>query len=307
MSRYHVFDLSLSREHLSLSLCPVGILVILTTTFMPNGSSMPDSKSLTNSIPLPRPAEIITLPSYKNCHDHQYTQVVIGLKGQVEFEVAGRGNIVGPGQGCVVVACSDHAFGGIACQSDILVLNLPTPQRHDPLMLQKINQLAHCDTYFQLDAQIQKLIQMLVQEMQSNPDDLLLSRACNDTVIALLQRHISAFQTGKKESRFDLETLDRYINQHLSHKISIAQLAGSVFLGESQFHLMFKEQMGITPHQYVLNKRIDLAKKLINQGHLNLSQISELVGFSSQSSFTHRFTRALGISPSQYKKQYSPS
>ncbi|NMU52450.1 AraC family transcriptional regulator, partial [Vibrio parahaemolyticus] len=47
-------------------------------------------------IMLPKPAELITLPSYMDCHDHSYTQIVIGLKGQAEFEVRGRGNLVGP-------------------------------------------------------------------------------------------------------------------------------------------------------------------------------------------------------------------
>ncbi len=252
---------------------------------------------------LPRPAELITLPSYMECHDHSYTQIVIGLKGQAEFEVRGQGNLVGPGQGCVVTACSDHAFGGVINQSDILVLNMPKPTNNDPAMLDKINNLERSHLYFKLDSQIQKLIHMLVQEMRSNPDDLLLSRACNDTVIALMQRHISAFETSRKESRFDLEAIDRYIEQHLSHKISVAQLAGRVFLGESQFHSLFKDQMGITPHQYVLGKRIDMARELIKQGQLSLGQIAEFTGFSNQSTFTHTFTRLQGLSPSQYKKQ----
>lgn len=54
----------------------------------------------------PKPAELITLPSHMACHDHSYTQIVIGLKGQAEFEVRGMGNIVGPGQGCVVTSGS---------------------------------------------------------------------------------------------------------------------------------------------------------------------------------------------------------
>ena len=258
---------------------------------------------LHKEILLPKPAELITLPSYMECHDHAYTQIVIGLKGQAEFEVRGQGNLVGPGQGCIVTASSDHAFGGVVGQSDILVLNMPMPSNDDPLMLEKINQLASSNVYFQLDGQIQKLIQMLVQEMQASPDDLLLSRACNDTVIALLQRHISEFETSIKESRFDLEALDRYIEQHLANKISVAQLAGSVFLGESQFHMLFKEQMGITPHQYVLGKRIDRARRLIEQGNLSLGQVAELAGFSGQYAFTHPFSRLQGMSPSQYKKQ----
>lgn len=85
----------------------------------------------------PKPAELVTLPSHMHCHDHSYTQIVIGLKGQAEFEVSGMGNIVGPGQGCVVTSGSDHAFGGIVGQSDILVLNMPQASADDPLMLQK--------------------------------------------------------------------------------------------------------------------------------------------------------------------------
>ncbi|GLT19597.1 AraC family transcriptional regulator [Vibrio zhanjiangensis] len=253
----------------------------------------------------PKPAELVTLPSHMDCHDHSYTQIVIGLKGQAEFEVGGFGNLVGPGQGCVVTSGSGHAFGGVVEQSDILVLNMPVPSVGDPLMLQKLNELSQRDTYFQLDSQIQKLIQMLVAEMQSRPDDQLLSRACSDTLIALLQRHMSKFSTSYKDSRFDLDAIDRYIEQHLSQKISVAQLAGSVYLGESQFHSLFKSQIGITPHQYVLGKRIDMAKSLIERGHLNLGQVAELTGFSSQSTFSHTFFRLQGVSPSQYKKLYS--
>lgn len=98
----------------------------------------------------PKPAELITLPSHMACHDHSYTQIVIGLKGQAEFEVRGMGNIVGPGQGCVVTSGSDHAFGGVVGQSDILVLNMPVPSDDDPLLLRKLNELAVGDVYFQL-------------------------------------------------------------------------------------------------------------------------------------------------------------
>ncbi|RJX69742.1 AraC family transcriptional regulator [Vibrio sinensis] len=270
-----------------------------------SSSNKRDAIALSANVLSPKPAELVTLPSHMDCHDHAYTQVVIGLKGQAEFDVNGKGNLVGPGQGCVVTSGSGHAFGGVVGQSDILVLNMPMPHNDDPLMLQKINQLNCSDTYFQLDVQIQKLIQMLVSEMQASPDDLLLSRACNDTVIALLHRHISALEVHRKESRFDLDALDRYIEQHLSRKISVAQLAGSVYLGESQFHMLFKEHMGITPHQYVLGKRIDMAKYLIEQGNLTLGQVAEFTGFTAQSTFAHTFSRLLGISPSQYKKQIS--
>lgn len=250
----------------------------------------------------PRPAELITLPSRMEVHDHHYAQVVIGLKGEAKFEINGIQEIIGPGRGCIVAADLDHGFGGITGESDILVLNMPLPSNQDPLLLQKINELSNRNCYFQLDKQIQILVQLLIQEMRSNPDDLLLSRACNDTIIALLQRHIATFKLHDRTSRFELEVIDRYIDQHIGRKISIAQLAGSVFLGESQFHHLFKMQVGLTPHQYLLNKRIEMAKLLIEQGTLNLGQVAELTGFSGQSSFYHAFTRLQGMTPSQYKK-----
>jgi AraC family transcriptional regulator len=253
----------------------------------------------------PKPLELITLPSTMSCHDHCYTQIVIGLKGQVEFEISGHGNRIGPGLGCIVTSGSDHAFGGLMNQSDILVLNLPCPDNDDPIMLQKLNALAHSDVYFYLDAQIQHLIQLLVHEVQVHPDDLLLSRACNDTLMALLQRHISGVQVHRRDSRLDISVIDAYIERHIGQAITVAQLAGSVFLGESQFYALFKEQTGLTPHQYVLSKRIDVAKRLMDQGGYNLGQVAEFTGFSGQSTFTHSFTRLLGISPSQYKRRQS--
>ena len=252
----------------------------------------------------PKPAELVTLPSYMECHAHNYTQIVISLKGQAEFEVNGCGNLLGPGQGCVVASGLRHSFGCVIGQSDILVLNMLLASLDDPLMLLQLNELNPSDVYFQLDHQIQKLIQTLVAEMHASPDDLLLSRACNTAVMALLHRHISSLSMVRKESRFDLGVIDRYIERHITHKISIGQLASCVFLGESQFHRLFKAQLGITPHQYVLGKRIDIAKRLIENSQLKLGQVAELSGFSGQSTFSHAFSRLQGISPSQYKKQF---
>nr|WP_117232954.1 AraC family transcriptional regulator [Vibrio maerlii] len=251
---------------------------------------------------LPKPAQIVTLPPYIENHDHSYTQIVIGLRGKSEFDVSGVGNIVGPGQGCVVTAGESHAFGGIIDKPDILVLNLPKPSSGDPLLLDRLNELNRAQTYFQLDSQIQKMIQMLVAEMQACPEDQLLARACNDTVMALLMRHTSQFNQVNKDHRLDMHAIDLYIETHMGRKISVAQLAASAFLGESQFHALFKDLMEITPHQYVLNKRIDMAKQLIKQGGASLSHIAEMTGFSNQSTFTHAFSRLQGCSPSQYKK-----
>jgi len=256
-----------------------------------------------------KPAELITLPSVMDCHEHSYTQIVIGLKGQADFEIEGYGNRIGPGRGCIVSSNSDHSFGGVIGSSDILVLNLdssPSLSRGKSV-IERMNELSESEMYFCLDTTLQSLIKILVDEMVNHPENELLSQTCNDTLMAVLLNHIKQIEGNKGVSRIDLDAIDRYIFHHISHKISVIQLAGSVYLGESQFHSLFKTQMGITPHQYILNKRVNMAKKYIENGQYTLAQISELTGFSAQSTFTHIFSRLQGMSPSQYKKHYLES
>lgn len=246
-----------------------------------------------------KPAELIMLPNEVHHHDHQHHQLVISLHGNSEFNIEGLSNIITPGQGCVVTASSEHSFNGVG-KSQILAVNLPQESQLDKMAVERINGLFSQNGYFQLDHQLQKLIQLLVAEMASFPEDTLLAQACNSTIIALLQRH--QYQGKITKQRINIEVINQYIKQHIATKISVSQLAGTVFLGERHFFVLFKQQVGMTPHQYVLNKRFILAKKLLEETRLSLSEISSQTGFANQSSFTHSFTKLQGISPSQYRQ-----
>ncbi|WBA10014.1 helix-turn-helix transcriptional regulator [Salinivibrio kushneri] len=250
----------------------------------------------------PRVSEVIALPRQQLHHSHEYKQVVIGLQGQTEFDVDGRGSLVGPGQGCLVGESQEHAFTGVG-RNEILVINLPYQEwvghasMHD-----NIARLFSREPYFQLDTHAQTLIKALTAEMIANPSDLLLSRACADTLMCVLHRHFRDHVSPRRDGhRLNMDIIDRYIHQHISRKISVAQLAGSVFLAESQFHQLFKEQVGTTPHQYVLEKRFALAKQLIKESELTMAQIADSCGFSSQSGFTNAFSRYFGLSPAKFK------
>ncbi|PSW18046.1 AraC family transcriptional regulator [Photobacterium sanctipauli] len=253
------------------------------------------------SAPLFKPSEIVKLPEHMDHHNHGYNQVVIGLSGQTEFDIEGAGNLVCPGQGCLVAADAEHAFSGVG-NNEILVLNVPTDQLQPVYSSENMLRLFEQSGYFHLDRQAQTLIQALTAEMTAHPDDLLLSRACTDTLMCVLHRHFKPSGVEKQSHRLNMDTIDQYINQHLTRKISVTQLAGVAYLGESQFHHLFKEQTGITPHQYVLKKRLELAKGLIEESQLSVAQVAQSTGFASQSSFTQAFTRLYGKPPARYRK-----
>ncbi|RXJ71890.1 AraC family transcriptional regulator [Veronia nyctiphanis] len=249
-------------------------------------------------------SQIIALPNQTSHHAHDYGQVVIGLQGQSEFEVGGRGGLVGPGQGCLVSCLEEHAFSGVG-QNEILVINVPVDDFYNqPHVEDKVAQLFSGEAYFQLDNQAQLLIKALSTEMAANPGDFLLSAACADTLVCVLQNHFKERVTPRRHGhRLNMDVIDRYIHAHISRKIGVAQLAGTVFLAESQFHQLFKEQVGMTPHQYVLEKRFTLARQLIHESQLSMAQIADSCGFASQSGFTSAFSRYFGVSPSRYRTQ----
>ncbi|MBC7004925.1 helix-turn-helix transcriptional regulator [Photobacterium sp. BZF1] len=249
-----------------------------------------------------KPSEIVKLPEQMDHHNHGYNQVVIGLSGQTEFDIEGAGNLVCPGQGCLVTADSEHAFSGIG-NNEILVLNVASEQYQANYTQDHIARLFDQSGYFHLDRQAQNLIQVLTAEIAAHPDDLLLSRACTDTLMCVLHRHFKPLKDDRQSYRLNMDVIDQYILQHLTRKISVAQLAGLVFLGESQFHFLFKEQTGVTPHQYVLKKRLELARDLIEESQLSVAQVAQSTGFASQSSFTQAFTRLFGKPPARYRRE----
>lgn len=248
------------------------------------------------------PAQIIMLPEERDLHAHEHHQLVIGLKGQSEFEINGESSVISVGKVGVIPSHHQHAFSSLY-QSEILVLNFP--QYFEDLELaSRVNSLFAHSGYYRLDTQIQNLIQLLVCEIQANLNDHLLSRACSDTIIALLHRHLIDENSDKRQKRLNSDVIDNFITQHIGTKITVSQLASTVFLGESQFYAIFKQEFRKTPHQYIITKRIDYAKVLLTESNLSIGDIAQQTGFANQSAFSHAFVKHKGSSPTKYRHSH---
>jgi AraC family transcriptional regulator len=94
-----------------------------------------------------------------------------------------------------------------------------------------------------------------------------------------------------------------YIEAHLSEDVTLGQLANLAHM--SQFHLghLFKQSTGLSPHQYLLRRRIAKAKTLLATGKLALAEISCMLGFASQTHFTTVFRKFAGITPLAYRNK----
>ncbi len=94
-----------------------------------------------------------------------------------------------------------------------------------------------------------------------------------------------------------------YIEEHLADGSSLDAVAAAVGVSPFHFARMFKASVGLTPHQYRTQARVDRAKQLLEPGGLSLVQVALDVGFSSQSHLTAVFRKAVGLTPAVYRRR----
>lgn len=92
------------------------------------------------------------------------------------------------------------------------------------------------------------------------------------------------------------------IDAKLDGEISLAFLSGQCGLSTSHFSRAFRRSTGMSPHQWLLARRVDQAKDLLRRSDLGLSEIALACGFADQSHFTRIFARATGVSPGAWRR-----
>jgi AraC family transcriptional regulator len=93
-----------------------------------------------------------------------------------------------------------------------------------------------------------------------------------------------------------------YVEGHLDAGLSLEQMAAVARLSPYHFARQFKSATGLPPHQYVIARRVERAKELLQAGiNLSLAQVAARAGFSDQSQFSHHFKRKVGVTPGQFR------
>lgn len=127
----------------------------------------------------------------------------------------------------------------------------------------------------------------------------------------ILVRHFSSHagthprtSSGKIPARGIALVVD-YIEASIDRDLDLASLASVASMSIYHFARRFRETIGMSPHAYVLCRRIRRAQEMLNHGRSNLVQVSEACGFSSQAHLTAVFRRNLGVTPGEYRRAIS--
>jgi AraC-like DNA-binding protein len=101
----------------------------------------------------------------------------------------------------------------------------------------------------------------------------------------------------------DALIMRNYIDVHITENISLEKLASLIYKSKSQAIRIFKNEVGLTPYDYLLGNRLALAKSLLKNTNLLIKEIAFRTGFNDEHYFSDIFKRKCGTTPRQYRNK----
>ena len=167
--------------------------------------------------------------------------------------------------------------------------------KHDGLYIFKFDEIQ----FNALQSKIFSLIQEVHQERYGK--ETMINLYVSDLLMNINRSAYESKHSIKVKTEASLyEKLISYIDSHLTDDLSLDVLAEEFFVSKYHISHIFKENMGISIHKYVIKKRLNLFKDYIYRND-SINNAYLLCGFSDYSSFYRDFKKEYGISPNEYK------
>ncbi len=104
-----------------------------------------------------------------------------------------------------------------------------------------------------------------------------------------------------------LRPLLDWVVAHLAEDHSVESLARRAHMSPRTFARRFRDEMGTTPHSWVIQQRVAAAEELLERTDHPVERVAAEVGFGNAAALRHHFTRARGVSPQHYRRTFSPA
>jgi transcriptional regulator GlxA family with amidase domain len=113
------------------------------------------------------------------------------------------------------------------------------------------------------------------------------------------------FNGQKKHEDEPIKQAQVFIENNFTERISVEELAVKFAIGRRHFERRFKKATNNTPVEYIQRVKIEAAKKELETGRKNVSEVMYEVGYSDTKAFRTVFKRITGLSPVDYKAKYN--
>lgn len=128
-------------------------------------------------------------------------------------------------------------------------------------------------------------------------------RETNAEAAIIFHRFVQALaESVPRQTTTEGQRLKEYIEQNAGEVLSVADMAAHIYRSQSQTIRIFRKEFGITPYEYYLEKRMELACTILCSSNYTVKEVSEMLGFTDESYFSKVFAKKIGISPGKYNQ-----
>ncbi|WP_261844656.1 helix-turn-helix domain-containing protein [Aliamphritea ceti] len=232
----------------------------------------------------------INLRSYASdtkSHSHDYHQLVLPVSGHLDMQIDNTGGQVDTYQGAIIAAGAVHEFSAEG-SNRFLVADIPQ---------QLARQLEQLPAFIELDASLSHYVQFLHSQITAKQHT-----SQQQMLLLLIQLLNERFNTRSTPADTRIDTAKQYIDSHYAERLSANQLALIANLSPRQLGQLFKSQTGMTPQQYLLEKRMQTAWFLLHNTDQPVQIIADKVGYQNLAAFSDRFRKHFGQSPRHFRQ-----
>ena len=124
-----------------------------------------------------------------------------------------------------------------------------------------------------------------------------------ELIINFIAKLYNKYKTKKTTTQDNtlVKDIQNYIDNNYQNDLLINDISNEFLITSSHIIRIFKKELGMTPYQYILNKRVNLAKELLSQ-NISITEVSLMCGFSDQSHLYKYFQQIFSITPKEYQK-----
>ena len=241
-------------------------------------------------------------------HYHDFHKVVVFFSGKASYHIEGKTYHLKPWDIRLVDRHAIHRpeiDASVPYDRFILWIQNDIPQQELLKCFQKANDRSY--NLIRLHPSLQEKLKELLMDLESaaRSEDFakdILTQALFLQFMVYLNRIILEKQYifDRKSYSFDSQIAEilQYINHNLQDNLSVDQLASRYYI--SKYHLMrkFKEETGYTLHNYIVSKRLRMARNLISEG-MPVVKAAHESGFTEYSTFSRAYRRQFGQTPSE--------
>lgn len=240
-------------------------------------------------------------------HAHEELAIGVTIEGVQEFSCNGRAFRSFPGD--IILFNPDEVHNGNPGAGNVLKYTMLyfDPDKLYPLVECASNKLmTECripKTHFEDPVLRSMLLEITCRASESASSSLEQEHQLY-AIAAQISKILGRFQPDGWTNRKDaiLMTVRDYIHDNIEEDISIDDL--SYVANVSKYHLirLFRRQFGLTPHQFILNHRINKVREMLKNG-MSATHVAHEFGFFDTSHLNRHFKRAYGVTPTQYQAQ----